>query len=398
MTDYLIKSTACSLILYLTYIGFFRNSRAYHMNRLVLLLSVFYALIVPALNMAPIMLQKFGHGHTAPLLKILPVSNYLRVSEPVIAAAQTDFPEVPFACLLVYAIVSTILLIRFTIHISLLLLKGYRADKVIHQDTTLALLNEKVNPFTFFHTIFITRESYENKTLDEALIRHEMAHKRQLHSVDVVILEAALVFFWLNPFLYLFRKLIKANHEYLADDFVLRSGISLSDYSNKIINYTFQRKTQSIVSGFNHLFIRNRLNMLSRFNQKKKPAWQLILFIPLLIVLFLNTAFKNTNDFLPDSIQGIFYADEIHWSGEKEIWIRGSMKVKFGSNDFTGKGSFSGFDRGSLLIVDGKRLSVNESVHILGKRCNLIFLTKEQAKIKLGTDGTVGVVQVNTSR
>jgi hypothetical protein len=358
------------------------------------MLSVIFSLIVPALNISPVFLQKFDHGHTGPFLDILPVSNYLHASE----AAQTAFPDISFAGLLAYAIVSTILLIRFTVHISLLLLKRHRADKIIHHGTTLALLAEKVNPFTFFDTIFVTRESCENKTLDKALVLHEMAHKKQLHSVDVVILELALVFFWPNPFLYLFRKLIKANHEYLADDFVLKSGISLQDYSNKIINYTFQRRTQSIVTGFNHLFIRNRLTMLSRYNQKKKPAWQLMLFIPLLIVLFLNTAFKNTNDFLPDSVQGVIYADQIYLSAENEIWLRGKMKVNFGSNDFTGEGSFSGFDRGTILVVDGNRLYANESIQVLGKRCSLILLTKEQAKAKLGTNGAVGAVEVNTFR
>jgi len=136
MIDYLIKSTVCSLILYLTYIGFFRNSRAYHLNRLVLLLSIFFALIVPALNIPPLMLQKFGHGHTATLLKILPVSSNLHASELAIGAPQTDFPEMYFACLLAYTIISTILLIRVAIHISLLLLKGYRADKIIYNRTT----------------------------------------------------------------------------------------------------------------------------------------------------------------------------------------------------------------------------------------------------------------------
>ncbi|HKG07686.1 MAG TPA: M56 family metallopeptidase [Pedobacter sp.] len=401
MTEYVVKSMFCFLILYLGYIGVFRNSRNYGLNRIVLLFSVLFALVVPALKVTSESLPVVLIERNAPFQKAMFFQSSLRGSEAlttIIKSGSNDLSQIAFA---IYMSGCLLLAVRFIFNISVLLTKAHTSEKKDHNGIKLTLIDGLGNPFTFFHTVFISRAIYHNARLEEELILHELAHKKQLHSVDVVLFELIQVFFWFNPFVYLFKTLVKANHEYLADDFVLKSGVACSDYSNKLIDYTFRRKVLGIASGFNHGFIKSRLIRLSKFNQKRRPAYRLTFFIPLIALLFTSTAFRNPMVSMGGSgkSDGVFYANTIFWSaGAKEIWLKGKMKVKFGQNDFTGDGSFSVFDKGSLLIVDGKKPVLNSSIVITGKKCNVAILNKDQATAKYGAEGNMGAVEVTTSQ
>ncbi|MCF0075696.1 hypothetical protein LZD49_34815 [Dyadobacter sp. CY261] len=226
------------------------------------------------------------------------------------------------------------------------------------------------------------------------MILHELAHKTQAHSLDILFLELVTIFHWFNPLIYLFKRLVQANHEYLADEFVLRSGVSVSDYSDKIINHTFKVKRTALVSGFSKMLVKRRLKLLAKFKQKKSPFFRLLAFAPISSLLFITTAFSISSE----PLRGTFSANVIRWSAEKEIRMEGNLKVQFGRNDFTGEGSFSGFDKGTLLIVDGKRVALDESINISEQQCNLLILSKVQAKSKYKTDGNLGAVEVYTSR
>lgn len=400
MTEYVIKSMFCFLVLYLGYIGFFRNSRNYNINRIVLMFSVMFALVVPALKIAPSSLSIAKMDRTEPLQKVLSYQNRFQGSQKVstiIENSSADLTQMVFA---VYLAVCILLLVRFTFNISVLLIKAYKSEKIDYNGIRFTLIDGSINPFTFFNTVFISRATYRERKTAEELIIHELAHKKQLHSVDVVVLELIQTFFWFNPFIYLFKRLVKANHEYLADDFVVKSGIACYDYSNILINRTFRRKVMGLTSGFNHGFIKNRLLRLSKFNQKRRPAYQLILFIPLIVLLFTSTAFTNNMNSIAGSSKtnGAFNADAIFWSAEStEIWLKGKVKAKFGRNDFTGDGEFSLFDKGSLLIIDGKKPALNSSTVITGKKCTLSVLSKSEATAKYGMEGKLGAVEITTS-
>ena len=138
--------------------------------------------------------------------------------------------------------------------------------------------------------------------------------------------------------------------------------------------------------------------MISKFNQKRRSAHPLVIFVPLIMILFLTTAFRNTNGATSGTNrekQGTFYADTLFWSGEtKEIWLRGKVAVKFGENDFKGIGSFSGFGKVHLLMVDGKKASSNESIVISGKKCKAVTVTKEEAMKKYGLEGEFGALEI----
>src|SRR5690606_39609713 len=78
------------------------------------------------------------------------------------------------------------------------------------------------------------RNEYENNQIDQELFVHEKAHITQKHSLDILFIEALQILFWFNPLIYLYKKAMKLNHEFLADQKVDRKSTRLNSSHVKI--------------------------------------------------------------------------------------------------------------------------------------------------------------------
>jgi bla regulator protein blaR1 len=399
MIEYLIKSTTSCSILYLCYILIFSKSRNYQLNRIVLLFSVISSLIVPLINISLNGLQT----------KEITQNNYFYnaitginvVTGQAIEGSRDlyNYINISNLFILIYSIIAVFLLVRFCLNLYSLISQSFISKRVLYQGKKIILLDKKVSPFSFFRTIYINEDTFINDEIENDLILHETAHASQLHSIDILFLELIQIFYWFNPFVYLFKRLIKVNHEFLADEFVIKSGSDKIEYSNKLINHTFRNKTLNLTSGFDYSLIKNRLIMLSKYEQKRRIAYQLALFVPIIAMLFVTTAFSSTKDANADTKysqkSGIFYADTLFWSGENhEIYLKGKVIVKHSENNFKGNGSFSFLGKVHLLIINDEPVSLNSSIVLSGIKCEVIALTKEEATKKYGSEGNLGAVEI----
>lgn len=300
-----------------------------------------------------------------------------------------------------YALIAALLLGRLCFNLHSLLSGKFVVERALHKGHKLALVDMNVGPFSFFQTIYVNKESFDNGEIDHELILHESGHVSQLHSIDIIFIELVLVFCWFNPFIFLFKKLIKTNHEYLADEFVVNSGSNKTDYSNKIINYSTRDKTLNLASGFNYSLIKNRLIMLTKYDQKRPIFYRLTIFVSIVAALFVTTAFSNLkalNPGLTDNEKpGVFYTDTLFWSGEdQKVYLKGKVKVKYGENDFSGQGSFSFLGKINLLVVNGTPATLNSSFELSGMKCEISVLSAEEAQKKYNTEAKFGALEINT--
>ncbi|WP_169312717.1 M56/M15 family metallopeptidase [Gillisia limnaea] len=193
----------------------------------------------------------------------------------------------------IYWIVTAVFLVRFAKNILLLLflIKRERSGRI--GKLTTVLLKERGNPYSFFNYLFIhPQDLKEDKYLDLVLI-HEKAHSRQLHSADILFLEFLGCFFWYNPFLWLYKKEILENHEYLADEAVIKAGGNREVYASQLVK-SGGKVLQPLLSGFSFIQTKNRLNMLhikrsSRSRIALKAGITLFLFAAVFAVSSFNT-------------------------------------------------------------------------------------------------------------
>ncbi|MDH7914138.1 M56/M15 family metallopeptidase [Winogradskyella sp. SYSU M77433] len=115
---------------------------------------------------------------------------------------------------------------------------------------------------SFFNYVFVP-ENHAIKDEDfSSVMAHELIHSKEFHTVDVIILEFLTCIFWVNPFVWLYKKDILQNHEYIADEKSILSGIDIESYSKSIINLGQKEYCVPLTSGFNFIQIKNRIIML----------------------------------------------------------------------------------------------------------------------------------------
>ena len=400
MIEYLVESTICSTVLYAGFLAFFRRSRSYHANRIILLFSVLFFLLAPLLKFSSnsLIAQEISENDAVNAT----ISSISIISNLTMAATRDLYDNWSLSNLFpLYVLVATFLLGRLCFNLHSLLSGKFVVERTLYKGLKLALVNMNVGPFSFFQTVYVNKESFDNGEIDHELILHESGHVSQLHSIDIIFIELVQVFCWFNPFVFFFKKLIKTNHEYLADEFVVDSGANKTDYSNKIINYSTRDKTLNLASGFNYSLIKNRLIMLTKYDQKRPMFYRLTIFVSIVATLFVTTAFSNLralNLGLTDNEKsGVFYTDTLFWSREdQQVYLKGKVKVKYGENDFSGQGSFSFLGKVNLLVVNGTAATLNSSFTLSGMKCEISVLSAEEAQKKYDTEGKFGAVEINT--
>lgn len=315
MLTYIIKSTISMLVLY----GFYHLLLCQHkiliFNRIYLISSLLFSLIIP-LIVIPV---KTDFSISAGINNITSsTSQIIQSNETITPFAPNLSVETVIA--IIFLLISTILLFRFALNIFNLIIKIRKGGKIKKQITTIVLIDEKIIPYSFFRYIFLNRQLFEDGKIENELILHEEAHCLHYHSIDVIILELINVLFWFNPTIWLFRKAIKLNHEYYADNRVLTNS-DPDIYFRLLINLVVQNNTSYLVSNFKYSLIKNRLVMMSKISRSNNLILRKISGIA--IFLFLGMAIT----FSKEKILNINIADfkievltPIAGSEKPELW------------------------------------------------------------------------------
>lgn len=275
---YTIVSLGCAFALYYLLL---RKQKTFQFNRFFLIGSLILCLIAPFLE-----IEIFNSVPSITEIPIKTISRSKTISE--------DLKEVPFenievknpsqtsALFYVFLIVSLFFLFRFLRN----LIKIYSLTRGKHEHVgSLKLIrdNNSVMVSSFFNYVFVnTNQDLENEEF-LSILRHETAHFRELHTLDLIIVELLICFIWFNPFIWLYKKAILQNHEYSADDKSVSSGINIEIYSNTIINLRQKEYRIPLTSGINFIQIKNRIIML---HQSKSSILNRTLKISSVILLF----------------------------------------------------------------------------------------------------------------
>jgi TonB family protein len=131
----------------------------------------------------------------------------------------------------------------------------------------LVILEKETSPFSFLNYIFISKDLKDTPGW-EKMLEHEKQHIRQGHTYDVLALEMVAVFQWFNPFFWMFRRALRENHEFLADQAVISKGTAPSWYKQILINQ-YVGDQIVLANNFNSSLIKNRIQMISKIKSRK---------------------------------------------------------------------------------------------------------------------------------
>jgi beta-lactamase regulating signal transducer with metallopeptidase domain len=137
-------------------------------------------------------------------------------------------------------------------------------------------LTTTMPPFSFFNYIFISN-SCQNLSPDELqrIKDHEKIHARELHSLDVLLIELISILYWFNPLLIYLKKSIQEIHEYIVDEKIIGIGKRKKDYAELLLKLASEVKSFNLSAGFSGSQIKRRIVMISK--QRSLPGQKLML-------------------------------------------------------------------------------------------------------------------------
>ena len=225
------------------------------------------------------------NDNSSALLKTAVYYNNLLLPEVVVTTTNNS-PFLNWQPLLVvvYIIVVLLLLFRIIIAVKNLVSARFRFpaenwDHVLFINTAIADA-----PFSFFRWIFWNRKINIQSEEGQKILRHELYHVGQMHSVDILFSEICCSLFWINPFFHFIKNEIKATHEFLADDYAADTDDKLK-YAKLLVIQAITANKISLATPFFNNQLKRRIQMLT-FNQKTSYQYlRKIMVLPLLAVI-----------------------------------------------------------------------------------------------------------------
>ncbi|KUJ63241.1 regulatory sensor-transducer, BlaR1/MecR1 family protein [Flavobacteriaceae bacterium CRH] len=280
MTEFLIKSTVALCVLLSAYYLLLEKEKFHQFNRFFLLGSLAISFVIPFVTIE--IIQEVSAVTTS------------SVAIPGKITAQIIEEKTPFYVLLgwiLYAIITTVLFVRFINNLNKMMNKMKSGVRIKHQNATLVLLKEQTLPYTFLNTIFINEDDYQNKKIESELFTHELIHVNQKHSWDILLIEITKTVFWFNPIFIFYKKAIQLNHEFLADEKVVKSHNDVSFYQNLLLTKANQSPIYYLASNLNYSVTKKRLIMMTTTTSVSRGLFKKTILLPLLtgLVYFLCT-------------------------------------------------------------------------------------------------------------
>lgn len=183
---------------------------------------------------------------------------------------------------IIYAIGMVLFLMKFAFDFFSLskVLKG----KTIQQQADFKFVDvtENISPFSYFNYIVYNSRLYTTTEL-ENILEHEKVHSAQNHTIDVLISRLFCIVFWYNPFVWLYKKAIIQNLEYIADSEASKNISDKKAYQFTLLKITTQENCVEITNHFYQSLIKKRIVMLNKNQSNKRNSWKYATVIPALI-------------------------------------------------------------------------------------------------------------------
>jgi len=110
----------------------------------------------------------------------------------------------------------------------------------------------------------------------------------QWHSIDTILAHLLVITLWFNPFVWLYKKAVQQNLEFLADDYALNLTGNQKLYQFTLLKVGATNYCTTITNNFYNSLIKKRIIMLHKNRSTNKSQWKYALLIPFLAIFILS--------------------------------------------------------------------------------------------------------------
>lgn len=282
MIDFLLKSTI-SLIVFLSFYHLvLEREKMHQFNRFYLLFTIIISFVIPFLTFEIIkivpVVQNIESLNTVITSSVIPENEIQGNSLPI----EEKINFMSYILWSLYGLISFLLLIRFGKNIWKLIAKSKSNPNVKYKNSNLVLVEEKTLPHTFLNSIFINFDDYNDRNIEDELYTHELVHVTQKHTLDILFIEFLKVVFWFNPIFIFYKKAIQLNHEFLADEEIVKTYNNVPFYQNLLLQKGSNNQTIYLASNLNYSVTKKRLIMMTKSTSQKIALLKKVAVVPIL--------------------------------------------------------------------------------------------------------------------
>ena len=296
---YAVKSAIALTLLYAPYTLLLRKERFFRQNRFTLLAIMALSLVLPFCDFHALYPgELLPSSPTAPAVEVN-VPAPISITVPMGPMTTTEVSDQPFRLLpwLCYLyiigalIVLAIHLWQFT-RMHRLIRKGCLWSDV-EDGIVIHCHADGIAPCSWMRHIVISEHDYRHHRHE--ILLHEKGHVRCLHSWDILLLTLVQTIQWYNPFAYMLGASLRDVHEYEADDYVLRQGVTASEYQTLLLKTAVGNSAYTFANNFNHSLTKNRIVMMKKQFSSSWKRYKALYILPLVVVLLSAFATPNKN-------------------------------------------------------------------------------------------------------
>ena len=300
MITNLILTFLATMVLYFAYKLLFRNSNRFQLNRIILLTISIFAFALPfiRINLEGQQFQEITSFKEE--MDVIFYSDAIIEETPVEAStlSVTDITSY------IYIIGVVFFLMKFVYNIfKIYKIKAGKKIETI-DNVNFIYTNESHVPFSFFNNVFIgtsTSSVTDNEVPEPVegnanilIIKHEMSHVKNHHSVDIILMEIMIAFQWFNPFIRMIKNELKNNHEFIADSEAIKNEDEKSNYMMLLLQQCTADDFSTIANNFSFLLTKKRISMITKNQKVKGSVIKVLLTLPVFaLLILLNTQCDN---------------------------------------------------------------------------------------------------------
>lgn len=280
---YLVKVNIALVVFSLFYRLLFSQDTFFTTRRICLLVMLGVSFLYP------LVMFSFGDIQQENIQQVVVRYAGNLIPEIDVTADQPDVSiRVGDIVLWVYGLVVLGLLGRIVVQVFSIIRLAKRGKRMSCLYTRVIGLSDPIAPFSFFKWIFVSPSAHEPTDLKEILV-HEKTHVKQLHSIDVMISELLCAFFWFNPAMWLLKREIRRNLEFLADKSVVYYGFNRKAYQYHLLRLSHPSTAVQLVNKFNVSPLKKRIMMMNKKRTSKMGLIKYALLLPVVGLLILSS-------------------------------------------------------------------------------------------------------------
>ncbi|WP_039053254.1 M56 family metallopeptidase [Sphingobacterium sp. T2] len=296
LLTYIIQVNLLLALLYLGYYFLLRGLTFYQMNRLYLLLGSMYAFVYPFWDVKSWFMR----------YEVIPAQQLPDILSLLASLSSEEVKEAAFtltdSIIAVMEIVAAVFFFRSSYPAVELKTHPSQFGASTWNSYSFRNVLFPVVPFSFFDKIYVHRPQHKEKELYD-IFAHESVHVRGIHTLDILTFEIILILCWYNPFVWLIRKAVRQNLEFLTDQQVLNKGVDKQKYQYSLLHVTQNGLSVDVSTRFNFKILKKRIMMMNKKRSSKVHLGKYAFLLPILLMAGASFSVEKADQVITDIVR-----------------------------------------------------------------------------------------------